>query len=497
MSQILKLAAIFSHHMVLCRNQNIRIFGQAQSGQTVTVSIHDHTVSSKAVKGEFMVTLPPMEFGGPYTLTVTDGASTLRFTDIMIGDVYFAGGQSNMEMPLKDTQDAENYIAQAEYPSIRYCNYPVQGYLDDKVLAREQKTKWKVVKPGSCGDISAVAFHFATKLHAALQIPIGIIDCYLGGTSIVSWLEEDVLCAITGGKDYWDAFNERIKDQTDEQYQDAYSSQQRAHANWNREAEAIKKDNPDAKWEDFIAALGPCPWPPPEGKKSVYRPCGLVNTMVKRIAPYSLTGILYYQGESDYRHPHLYRALMMALIVNWRDIFASPSLPFLFVQLPMFDQQDEDIPFSWPLLRHAQEQVHQDMRHTGLAVTIDCGDKEDIHPKDKKTVGERLFQQALQIVYHQSGDNSPRATYARCDGNRIVVSVSSPLIQQNTPLLFEVAEEEDKFYTADAVMDHTKLYIQSPHVAHPRYVRYAWVNYDKVNMFGLNGLPLAPFYLRG
>jgi len=482
--------------MVLCRNKNIRIFGEAENGSTVTVSINDHTASCRAVKGYFRAVLPPMPHGGPYTMTVTDGESVLTFSDILIGDVYFAGGQSNMEMQLKDTQDGERYAAEADYPEIRYCNYPVQPYLDQKALQWERKTKWRVVRPGACGDISAVAFHFAVRLHASLNVPVGIIDCYLGGTSITSWLDEGALRATTGGAEYLDAFLGRIKDQTDEEYQKACNAQQRCHAVWSRGADAILAKNPSAKWEDFIAELGPCPWPPPEGRKSAYRPCGLVNTMVKRIAPYTLTGFLYYQGESDYLHPQLYRALMMSLIASWRDLFLAPSLPFLFVQLPMFAQRDDTTGNSWAVLRHAQEQTYRDMRNTGIAVMIDGGDEEDIHPQDKITVGERLYQQAMEVVYRQPEENSPRATAARPDGCVMMVTVSAPLRHEKTPRLFELAGEDGIFYPAEAVINGTAVRVFSEAVSHPRFIRYAWVNYAKVNVFGENGLPLAPFCLR-
>ena len=492
-----RLASIFSNHMVLCRGKNIRIFGEAKSGKTVTVSILDHTVSCTAVKGKFTAVLPPVPPGGPYTMTATDGEQTLSFSDILIGDVYFAGGQSNMEMRLDQTENGKRYTAEADHPKIRYCNFPVQLFLDDKTLAQERKTSWRTVRPGTCGEISAVAYHFAVRLQTDIQVPIGIIDCYLGGTSIISWLDEDSLCATSGGKVLFDAYQERIRKQTNEQYEAAFKAQTRAHTLWQRKAEAIKEKNPSAKWDDFIAELGLCPWPPPEGKKDVYRPCGLSETMVKRIAPYTITGFLYYQGESDAMHPHLYRGLMMTLISFWRDLFSTPSLPFLYVQLPMFEQRDEAIENSWALIRQAQESIFLDMRNTGLAVMIDGGAKEDIHPQDKKTVGERLYLQAMKVVYGQTIDgDSPRAVAARPDGDAMIVDISAPLRHSKTPTLFEVAGEDGQYYQANAEIHDTVIRVSASEVAMPRCVRYAWVNYGVVSVFGTNGLPLAPFSLR-
>ena len=206
-----RLASIFSDHMVLCRNRNIRIFGEAETGREIIVSINDHTASCAAVKSKFEAVLPPMPHGGPYTLTVSDGESTLTFTDILIGDVYFAGGQSNMEMKLEDSQDGARYVREAKYPSIRYCNFPVQAVLDDETLAKERETAWQIVAPNACVEFSAVAFHFAVSLQTAVSIPIGIIDCYLGGTSILAWLDEDSLSAVTGGKSFWTPTGRGIK----------------------------------------------------------------------------------------------------------------------------------------------------------------------------------------------------------------------------------------------------------------------------------------------
>lgn len=497
MKTTLRLASVFSDSMVLCRDHNIRIFGEAHSGRTVTVTFYHHTACTTAVKDKFEVVLPPMAFGGPYTLTVTDGETELIFRDVLVGDVYLAGGQSNMEFALINSQDGKRYTEEADYPSIRYCNFPVQGYLDAETIEKEHETAWKSIAPGTCGDISAVAFHFAIGLHAELAVPIGIIGCYLGGTSITTWLDEQALCTVTGGKAYLDDYLERNNSKTDLAYEAEYAANQAEYKEWFRRADEIKAVNPSAVWADFTAQLGPCPWPPPEGRKAVYRPCGLVNTMVKRIAPYALTGILFYQGESDYQRPKLYRALLMALIASWRDLFLDASLPFLNVQLPMYPQRDDTQGDSWAIIRQAQEKVFQDMRNTGLAVLIDTGDVEELHLPDKRTVGDRLCLQALRVVYHRDADSdSPRVTAVRSDGCAMLLTVSAPLQDEKAPRLFELAGEDGIFYTADAGITDTGIRVTSTEVPQPRFVRYAWMNYGEANVFGKNGLPLAPFNLR-
>lgn len=494
----LRLASIFSDHMVLCRDKVIRIFGEAESGREITIHLHDHTASCKAVKNKFDAAFPPMPAGGPYMLTVTDGEQTRAYTDVLIGDVYFAGGQSNMEMRLEHSADSAHYLAQAEYPSIRYCIFPVQGILDEETLRKERETRWKTVRPNTCGEISAAAFHFAVKLQTEIHVPVGIIGCYLGGSPILCWMDEQAASVTTGGKEILEAYQLRIKDKPDDEFDRETADFWVRNQAWSRGAEAMKKKDPTVNWDDFIRELGPCPWPPPEGRKAPLRPCGLAETMVKRIAPYTIAGFLYYQGESDFRHPHLYRALMTTLISHWRDLFLDSSLPFFFVQLPMFNQRDDETRESWALLRQAQEQTYQDMRNTGLAVMIDGGEQEDVHPRDKKTVGERLCLQALKVLYHaeEAVCDSPRAVSARPEGNAMLVQVSAALRNSVNPGLFEVAGDDGEFYPATAELSATAIRVSSPSVNRPRSVRYAWVNYGSVDVFGVNGLPLAPFSLR-
>ncbi len=497
MSAQLRLASVFSDHMVLCRGRNVRIFGEAQAGREIVVSIHDHTASCTAVKGKFEAVLPPMAPGGPYVLSVSDGERTLVFSDVLIGDVFFAGGQSNMEMALSASENGERYVKEADYPSIRYCNFPVQAVLDDETLQKERATAWRAVAPDTCGNMSAVAFHFAVKLQSAVSIPIGIIGCYLGGTSILAWLDEDTLSSVAGGKALLAAYGQRNRQKTDAQYDKEVGEFSISKSAWDRKAEAMKDKTPNVVWDDFIRELGPCPWPPPEGMQSPFRPCGLAETMVKRIAPYTITGFLYYQGESDHMHPHLYRALMTALIPFWRGLFLDAALPFLFVQLPMYINRKEIVEYSWVLIRQAQEQVFQNTWNTGLAVMIDGGCAEDIHPPDKMTVGERLCLQARKIVYHETLDcDSPRALDARPEKGVMIVRLSAPLRAEKTPRLFELAGEDQVFHAAEAVIEGMEIRVASAGVRRPLAVRYAWVNYGVVNVFGQNGLPLAPFSLR-
>lgn len=493
----LRLASVFSDHMVLCRNHPIRIFGDAVDGARVHASLNGRAAEANARDGRFELTFAPMPAGGPYLLTVTDGQDTKVFTDVLLGDVYLAGGQSNMEMELKNTDEGAILTAEADNSKIRFCTFPKQPWLDERALALERETTyWRVMAPGACGEVSAVAYHFAVSLQAELGVPVGIIGCYWGGTSITCWLDESALLKTAAGTELLTGFHQRIADQTDEQYEAAMKAYEVAYAGWVGRVDAMRAADPSITWVELNECAGVCPWPQPEGRRSGFRPAGLVNTMVKRIAPYTLTGILYYQGEEDTSRPALYKPLMMSLVCFWRRLFRDPALPFLFAQLPMYIANNEPDDARWAVLREAQEQAFQNMRNTGLVVLIDCGEFDNIHPTDKKTVGQRFFLQARKVVYGLAGDaDSPRAQYALHHGHALTVQLDAPVCAQAEPTLFELADEGGVFKPAKAVLDRDQITLTADGIAAPIMVRYAWLNYGRVNVFGANGLPLAPFRL--
>ena len=189
----LRLAAVFGDHMVLCRRKEIRLFGEAADGRVVRAELNGHAAETAARNGAFLLLLPPMEAGGPFTLTVTDGETTLSFADVLIGDVYLAGGQSNMERELHNADHGAEAVAKADNDQVRFYDTPKQPYWCEAAEQAERAARWKVVAPGACADVSAVAFHFAMRMQAQLGVPVGIVDCYWGGTSAACWMDADTL----------------------------------------------------------------------------------------------------------------------------------------------------------------------------------------------------------------------------------------------------------------------------------------------------------------
>ncbi len=496
MKQTLQLAAVFTDHMVLSRHKTVHIFGTAPEGTLVTVSLAGQSAETAAYNGRFEVALAPMPAGGPHTLTVTDGQTKKTCDDVLIGEVYLAGGQSNMEWALEQAEGGPELIQTLDNPMIRYCNVPKNAWLDEQALARERAMHWKALRPGACGDISAVGCYFALELQEELNVPVGIIGCNWGGSSIVCWMDEATLRTTTDGARLLDEYTRRVKDKSDTQYDAEMKTYNAAFQAWWQRILDAQRKKPDISWQEINETVGPGPWPQPEGRKSGFRPAGLAETMLKRIAPYTLTGFLYYQGETDASQAYLYRQQLRNLIGFWRDLFCDATLPFLNCQLPMFIAKGEEDMRDWPLLRQAQEQAFMDVRNTGLAVLIDCGEFDNIHPKDKKTVGHRLYLQALKVVYSRDIDaDSPRALAARRDGDAMVVSLSAPVEVKGEATLFELAGEDGVFHPALCQLEGQELRVFAEAVAAPLAVRYAWVNFGTVHIFGHNGLPLAPFSL--
>lgn len=501
-----KLAPLFGNGAVLCRRKEVRVWGTAADGQTITgrVTTADGLILSEegictARDGRFLLHLPPMEQATSCTLTVTCGAETCTSTDISIGEVYLASGQSNMELELQNADEGQDLIAAHDDPLVHYFNVPKKSVWDDDAIAAEAASHWERVRPGYARDISAVAYFFARKLARTIDCPIGIIDCYWGGTSVTCWMDKETLEATAEGQRYITRYREQGGDKPFDQWrqeEDAFWVEMNA---WNAHVAQLKKDNPGISWPEINETVGACPWHPPVGPGSPYRPGGLIETMTKRVVPATLTGILYYQGEDDTARTEHYDVLLTAMVMRLRQLFRDDSLPFLNVQLPMWIAAGDEDKHDWARLRLAQARAASALQPGGLAILLDCGEFDNIHPTDKRTPGERLCDVALRVVYGMDAPESPRALGKYTQGDTLVVTLSAPVLRRETgELLLEIAGEDGAYHPVQSVtLDGTEMRLRSVAVLHPAKVRYAYVNWGKVSLFGQNGLPLAPFAFEG
>lgn len=498
---MLKLAGIFSDHMILQRRKPVAVWGESDA-EKVTVCIQDAHVVTYVQDGKWRTLLPPMEAGGPYEMTVTtDHDEQIVFQDVMYGEIWLAGGQSNMELELQNSKDGADAVSEARNDLVRFYYTPKVSYLCDELYEQEEKSCWELCVPENVGRWSAVGYYFARKLAAQLNVPVGIIGCNWGGTSASCWMSREALESDKVISSYIEEYDEIIKNQD----YDAYVKEREEYivyqAEFDRKCKEYYETDPHPTWEGALAVCGENKYPGPVGPLSEYRPAGLYETMLQRVAPYTLAGFLYYQGEQDDVKPECYYNLLTRLIRQWREDWRDDKLPFMIVQLPMFKNEGDKDFKNWPVIREAQHRAYRTVKNTGLAVILDKGELNNIHPVDKQPVGERL---ALQAMYHAYGmDNDVRAFgpfYQSCYTVKSYIWLifnharDGIVCQGEKPEGFEVAGQDKVFYPADSVMiQDNQIRLFSAQVKKPIYARYNWINYGPVNMFGKNGLPMAPF----
>ncbi|MDE6709947.1 MAG: sialate O-acetylesterase, partial [Oscillospiraceae bacterium] len=390
------LAAVFTDHMVLQRNKNINIWGCAYTATDVTVELCGKSVTARAESGKWKAVLPPMEAGGPYELKVTDNrGGEIVLHDVMIGEVWLAGGQSNMELELQNALNGKEVLANIKDVNVRFYYTQKIAYIDDYFNFAERNTCWSIAAPDTAANYSAVGYYFARRLAAELGVTVGVIGCNWGGTSASNWISRKALEQDADTKSYVDEYDKAMEEKTMEGYLKELAEYEEWHNEWQPKINEYYANTPDPTWEGAQEYAGPCRWPEPMGPRSQFRPGGLYETMISRICPYTLAGFAYYQGESDDHKPDTYYKLFKALIEQWRSDWEDDTLPFMFVQLPMFmNEGDEDFK-HWCKIREAQMRVHQTTANTGIAVILDRGEFNNIHPIDKEPVGERLALQAM------------------------------------------------------------------------------------------------------
>ena len=500
---MLKPASLFTDGAVLCRRKEIRIFGTVSEGRTVTVRLfsREGTLLADACaqenEGRFTVSLPPQEAQTGCRLLMDAGNDHAEAADISVGDIFLAGGQSNMELGLRNADEGPELVRTFDDPQLRFFNVPKQAVSGPGQRKAVDETRWQTVRPGQGGFNSAVASFFARKLRERNpDIPVGIIGCYWGGTSITCWMEEDVLRETAEGTRYLEEYAALTAGKSMETWQAEEAQFKNTFGTWCRAVDAYRQDHPRAPWEDIEAACGIAPWNPPAGPGSPYRPAGLAVTMVREIIPVTLTAVLFYQGEEDTWKTVRYEELLIQLIRAWRRAFRDETLPFLFVQLPMWADRSTGNDCRWAMLRKAQATVRDVVPGTGMVCLLDQGEFGNIHPTAKRPVGERLAELAGAMLYG-GGEISPRATGLQISDDTLVVHLSAPVrILGKDASLLEIAEARGPWVPALAELRGSDLLLRAEGIKHPARARYAWTDYsDQVSLFGKNGLPLEPFDL--
>ena len=510
-------ASVFSNNMVLLRDRKTCIFGEGTDGEVIKVRLKnmetgsEETAEAVAQEGTWKTFLPAHAAGGSYELIITGATEECVLQNVTFGEVWIAAGQSNMELELQNAQDGEQELA-TDNPDIRYYNVVKSPVADDSLVEQEKYRFWHSCVNGDFRDISGVAYFFAKELAKKIGVPIGIIDCFQGGTSISCWLSEENLVSVPEGIPYKEAYEAVIKDQTEEEYDRLLAEYNQTLAGYNERVDAVKAKNPDVTPEELNEQAGDYPWPPPMGRKSLFRPYGLYYTMVQRIIPYTVQGVLYYQGEEDAQKTERYDVLLKKLIEQYRKDFENPSLPFIYLQLPMFIGKRDTDDYSWGRTRLAQAKAAKEVDNVGLVVLLDLGEFDNVHPVDKRTPGVRTAKYVLEHIYQQDvkgtamelNDISPESaelklsfknTYGKiiCHDNGLLDIRHAA--EGNDPTGFELSQDGKAWTPAKARIDGEVIYLQAD-VEKDCYVRYGYFNYGKVNVYNAEELPLAPFLLK-
>jgi sialate O-acetylesterase len=614
-----KLPQIIRDSMILQRDAKINIWGWASKGEKINVRFNGKTYRTKTGDdGKWKVQLLPMKAGGPYTMDIS-GKNTIHLRDILIGDVWFCAGQSNMvhQMKLHSVYYPDE-IPNAHYPDIRQFWVP-----NTTDLVSPQKDlpggSWKWANPEDVKEFSAVAYFFAKDLYAKYHVPIGIINASWGGIPIESMMSEesfkpfpDILKTIEKNKDtaYVNGVNREVfeasrnmKRPEDKGHIEKWFSPSYVPKEWHRIAipgywadEGAKNLNGVVWYRREIevpASMTKVPakvflgrivdadelyingvkvgstgymypqrrYPIPDGVlkagKNIFvvrvtnnfgkggfvpdkpyeliagndtvdltgywqykaglvnehrrgfagfgialqnQPTALYNTMIAPLIDYTIKGFVWYQGESNTGKPDEYARLQPAMIADWRSKWKEGDLPFLFVQLPGFgDYNYLPSESQWAVFREAQAKSLS-VPNTAMAVAIDLGEWNDIHPDRKKPVGDRLALAAEKIAY---GENivyaGPLYQSSKIEGDKIIISFTHTGEGLSTndgeaPGEFAIAGEDKKFVWADAKIDGDKIIVSSDEVPNPKYVRYAWSDTPvNPNLINKEGFPAAPF----
>jgi sialate O-acetylesterase len=472
----LRLPHVLSNHMVVQREQPIHVWGWASPGAQIAVTLgHEHLTATADDLNHWSVYLPPMPAGGPYAITVEGDGGQIMLEDVLVGDVWIASGQSNMEMPLggfgpkNPITDGEATIAHATDAKIRLLIVPrvsSNNPLDDTAAS------WVVCSPESARKFSAVAYFFVREIRSLEKAPIGVVDSTWGGTPGESWVSLPALASDANLAPVFQEWARFMDEQTD---LTALRERER------REDEAAR------------AASAPLPkhtWHP---DPMSYAPAGLFNGMIAPLTKMSIKGVIWYQGETNSKlaRAPLYERVLSTLIADWREQWRQGDFPFLYAQISSFRS---DATEAWGVLRDAQRRTLF-VRNTGMAVTIDVGNPDDVHPADKETVGHRLALLAEDIAYGKRVNASgPLFLRADIEGASVRLRFSSKDLVCKSPCAgFELAGEDHHFVPAETSVQGDSLLVSTAAITRPVYVRYAWANAPVASLFNSEGLPASTF----
>lgn len=479
-----KLPDVLGDSMVLQQKQPVPIWGTAEVGETVVITLQKQKLTVIAdAKGKWRVDLKPLKASfNPEILTI-QGKNKIELKNILIGEVWLLSGQSNMQWTLFQSNNGESEVAKANQPNIRLFN------VSRDVAFKKKQGKlgeWKVCSPESVKDFSGAGYYFGVELQKNLNVPIGLINSSYGGSQAEAWTpvkylkaNPDLVATVERTK-IWEEERPRVKIE--------YAA---AIEKWKLESEKQKS-----------AGARPSPSPGvPDALRDYRIASSIYDGMIEPLMPFAIKGVAWYQGESNEARAEQYGILLPTMIRSWRDRWGQGIFPFGIIQLPNYRQQKpEPVDEAWSFIREAQRQTALNTTNTGLIVTIDIGEANDIHPKNKLDVGIRMSVWALKNVYQKKLSNSPVLKNYVIKGDKIELTfdnVGGGLKIKNGDKLeeFAIAGYDQKFVWANAkIVGKNKIEVWSEKITNPKAVRYAFNNNPKnPNLTNDSNLPASPF----
>jgi sialate O-acetylesterase len=481
-----RLPAVFSEHMVLQQQQKIRVWGWAESGESVTVTLGGNTQTTKAAEnGRWQVELPPMKASKEPTSLLVKGKNAIEVKDILVGEVWLCSGQSNMEWPVAACTRAQEEIASAKYPLIRHIKVPL---VQSTTPLDDFKSTWQVCSPETAGGFTACGYFMARQLHKDLDVPVGLINSSWGGTRVEPWTPPVGFQRVDALKDIYQSVIGRTPGS--QTYQERLTAHIKAIEDWTAMAKtALQTKGPIAPNPIYPAELSPF--------TSNQDPTMLYNGMIHSLVGYPIKGAIWYQGESNHVEGMLYLEKKKALINGWREIWGQGDFPFYYVQIAPYRYGTED-PTILAKFWEAQAAV-QSIPHTGMVVTNDIATVNDIHPPNKQDVGYRLALLALKNDYGKRDlvASSPEFDSLEPMGERLKIRFKNTggglkTRDGKAPTHFEViGVGSNGFHSAAATIEGDSVVLTSGKVKEPVAFRFAWNMLAEPNLAGGTGLPVG------
>lgn len=490
----LSLPPLFSDRMVLQADKPTAIWGRGTAGGEVKVRFLDQAGAVKAestatveADGRWSLKLPALPARSGGVLEVQAGSDSKKINDVLVGDVWLGSGQSNMEYATgaanvpKEIAEVAVWEAEAAQPQIRFFVVEKKAGVPNPL--KEVNGTWTIITPGNVGKISATSWYFAQALNEKLDIPVGMIVSCWGGTPVEAWMSQEMFDGTEASKEIWKRHNDLLGSYTPEKVKKLREDM----VTW-------QKANPTPELQRKNRNTRP---KYPYWAESSRVPVRLYNGMLHGLIPYTLQGVIWYQGEANASRPEIYGELIQAMVKGWRKEW-NEELPFYYVELAGYQKpQVEPVEDGYALIREAQAEVLE-LPKTGVATAVDIGLSDDIHPPYKKAVGQRLAGLALKEVHGQDLlAESPSYAGSRVEGDKMRISLKNAAglrVKDGTEVKgFVITDASGQWKWAQAKLDGEDVVVWADGITQPVAVRYAWASFPVLSLYNSADLPLRPF----